>query len=68
MNPRAEYDRAMQGVQAMLSQLNTDGLWYIRGQLDAVASYPRFTREVGAGMEQGKVINLFAAAGARRYT
>ena len=44
MNPQSEYDRALQGVLAMLPKLNVDGLWFMRGQLDAIVSHPRFIK------------------------
>lgn len=61
MNPQAEYDRAMQSVVSVIPMLNADGLWRMRGMIDAMLSNPGFVKM------EGKIIP-FPAVATGRYT
>ena len=59
---QAEYDRAMQSVVSVIPMLNADGLWRMRGMIDAMLNNPRLVNR------EGKVIPLSAAMERRMPT
>lgn len=56
---QAEYDRAMQSVVSVIPMLNADGLWRMRGMIDAMLNNPRLVNT------EGKVISLSTAMARR---
>lgn len=59
MNPQTEYDRAMQSVVSVIPMLNADGLWRMRGMIDAMLNNP------GLVKMESKIIPFSAVAAGR---